>query len=422
MRRRPLLFAFLTFLLLVVLAAAVMWRLLTPSLGRPLDIRPEIRQLQFASRPSPDTPDGWDALVACLVELHLASITTADDPPDDLPDFGRLYAPDVEVDEWESLTNQVRHLSSAALFHLLLETDDQATEKEINHAREAFAALHTPRFTALLDDLGAQSWMAATLMPDDATVLLPYLSDVRSLGLVLRAMINEAWMEDNLDTVRRCVRAHAALARLMMTQSTLVEHGVGISLASELINRLEALDGEYGVPPEWATPLSDDLGPLDDLLTWHHCLEFDRLYVLYAISCSYSGTRGGNGRYLPVQAAHLGEGREPPEPYTINDRFEDIDGFKAPSRRELERLVNQYHDDIEALPDATPDAIVAIQARTIARLNDLAPNHGDLHFAGYGSFSGCFSQPVGKLEERLSELQHARDALKSRLGAPQSQQ
>ncbi len=401
MRLRSIIFWALSFFLIAIGGVGFYtWVLLTPQLGplEPLDV--DVHELRTAGRPGADVPDSWPVVAELLVAVQAETIRANGIDPSPF-DISRLYEHDLDGEEWSRLIGPMRDAARLALFHALEAPDEDGTPDDIAFAQRVFDVLDDPEFSDHLDQLAAARWMHAPVVESAGTTLLPYLSDVRTLSQYLRVRLVRAWRVGDGEDVRRVCGAHATLVLLLTMQVSLVEYHVGLSEGERLITCIESLIERHPPATALAASVRAAVDPLHAVPHWKTCLAGDRLNHLGLINAMYTGEPGGDGRFLPVLGNRRLSQRVPPEPYTFEDRLEDLRASrKAPRRRELRQLIDAYAAEIESLGEPTVEEVESIQAGYVDRLTTMAPGCTALSLGGV-MFDGFFNQSASETAEAL---------------------
>ncbi|MCA9311749.1 MAG: hypothetical protein KDA21_11125 [Phycisphaerales bacterium] len=365
--------------LTIVLGAAVclvVWMLtLTP--GPLADFSAAYAEVRAETRPSPDTPDAWNDLVACLIDLRTAIALAAGADPDALPDFARLYTNDRTSPEDDALFGAICAIAETPRFDAIYELNSDATSEEAARTRATLAQLDTETFRAHLDALGRARWFQPRCAPGPGRDATRHdITDIMVLSRCLIARFTLAWQRDDQADVRRCADALTALSLALRRQPFQMEYRIGLAIQNFLVTAIVKRIGD-GRPGPLADALIDDLVRLEQAPHWTRSLRGERLGFDVAIDLVYTGHPGGNGRFLPGHAVMTWEFEET-EDLPLISRINNLRGGLAPDRIEMQTLVDGYWDEVLALDAPDAAAITAIGNRYVTRLNTLAPDQAIL--------------------------------------------
>ncbi len=382
---------------------------LTIGPGPALDFSAEYDEIREQQRPTPDTPDAWPLVVDCLVHIQETAWRIAGNTAGTPPDLYHFFTASSYDERYLEISRALDE--SHPYFAYLWESDADESDPDAEFARRVMQELDTAATRDLVDQLTEATWMAPIYRNEGPFVSAAYLGNVRAvMGYYLLARMTDAWRNEDLDEVRRSLRAYAALGRMLMRQPMIIEYATGFSMLLQLRKHLAILITMYPPPATWEGPIRGEMESLLGHPDWSHTLAADEFNARMLVNAMYTGRPGSDGRLLLGHArALIYYGTTDTE--SLETRVRNIPSDPhAPSRRELESLIEAHFAAIRQLDPPTIEDLLQITDETMVKLEAVAPQYDMVNVSDL-DFRDVFYPPVHdavvSMERQIPDLDHA---------------
>jgi hypothetical protein len=301
-------------LLLLLVAAGVVYRAVTAAPGPQVDYHRKVYELSRTAQPA--APDRWSEF------------------------RGILAAIDTEIRS-EGLFDYMAIRAFASPYHAAAEEREALTERGrrlIGRYRNHGIFEHTAGLTAV---------RTATRPPADGLmfiVLLPHVSEARHLGLIQAGRMCTAGEQRDWEDFLAALREGLVLARISAAQGILVEYGAGVVIETMLLQQ---------IPPAIASG-EPDVAVVEELLeiiqSHHmaplpHAVEGDRMMALDLIQRVHTDDGDGDGSLIISRLAGIDLAPHVQLPAGLADySIVNAGAPLFPSRAETVRDMNELYD------------------------------------------------------------------------------
>ena len=342
-----------------------------------VDYTPALKQHLADARPS-EAHDAWPDLLEAIILVDRARVIAAGGP-----DPGHEAASFFDPAEPDMVRYGAGRPGRAIDFSALMPGYDQASGDDLKRVTRqtsdayAWLEIHTP--PDLIARLANAQWAASSdydVAPESniAEILLPHLGHSRHTVEWLSVRMIRAIERGDLMAAAEHHEAILGIARIMANQPVVIARLVAVAMERTPILDLRLLMMDQTLPAETLDFIIERLGRALEMPPLKHNLGAERLFAADAIQRTWTRGGPGGGMYIPSTYGIEGLATHRPR---LRQRLANLQGVLAPSRNEMEAIVESLWSSVDALPSMTyadVDAVRNIRTEFDNALAAAAPN------------------------------------------------